>query len=172
MLRVGISKRNNGFTLLELVVVLFIIALFSTIAIPRLQFFISYGDTDKAARQIQGMVRYLVGLATAHRDTYRLNYDFRDGVCWVTRSANEGDYVEEKEVLLRPVHLPDGVRFYDIVTPRGIIKEGTAYTQFGPTGWIESTMIHLEGRNVISMKLLPLTGEIRVFEGYVREEES
>ena len=169
--RTGIWRGNRGFTLLELVVVLFLVALFATLAIPRLQVFVSHGDVNKAIRQIRGVVRYLTGMAASTRAHYRLNYDLGQGICWVSRQNEQGEFTEEKEMLTRPLHLPPGVSFKDVSTPRGVQKEGTAYTEFSPAGWVEGTLIHLEGSYVLTLKLLPLTGEVEVYEGYVTEEE-
>ena len=171
MLKTGTWRKNRAFTLLELVIVLFIITLFATIAIPRIQVFISHGDTNKAVRQIRGVARYLAGLACSTRVHYHLNYDLSKGTSWVTRRDGGGDFTEHTGALTRSFTLPPGVTFRDVITPRGIHTEGTAYTEFFPTGWIEDTMIHLEGDDVISLKILPITGEIKVYEGYVKEEE-
>ena len=169
--RTGIWRRNNAFTLLELVVVLFLVALFATIAVPRIHVFISHGDTNKVIRQIHGLVRYLTGMSASTRVRYRLNYNLAEGVCWVSRQSNQGEFIEEKELLTRPLHLPPGVHFKDIVTPRGMQKEGVAYTEFSPNGWVEQTLIHLEGSSVVTAKLLAISGEVKVYEGYMMEEE-
>lgn len=171
MLRIGISREHKAFTLLELVVVLFILTLFATIAIPRLQVFISHGDTNKAIRQIRGVARYLAGMSASTRSSYRLNYDLSQGECWVSRQNQEGEFIVEKEILTRPFNLPPGVILKDVITPRGVQKEGAAYTEFSPNGWVEETLIHLEGSNVVTVKLLPLSGEVKVYDGYVTEEE-
>lgn len=171
MSRTGTWKNKRAFTLLELVVVLFIVTLFATLVIPRLGTFLSHGDTNKAIRQIRGMVRYLAGMSAATRTQYRLHYDLDEGVCWVGRPNEEGEFIEEKEVLTRPLHLPSGVSFTDVNTPRGVSREGVAYTDFFPTGWVEETFIHVEGASAVTLKLLSLTGEIKVYEGYVTEEE-
>ena len=170
-LRTGTWKNRKAFTLLELVVVLFIVALFATLVIPRLGAFLSHGDTNKAIRQIRGVVRYLAGMSAATRTPYRLYYDLDEGRCWVHRHNEQGEFIEEREILTRPVRLPPGVHFTDIVTPRGEQREGVAYTDFFPTGWVENTLIHLEGGAVVTLKLLSLTGEVKVYEGYVTEEE-
>jgi prepilin-type N-terminal cleavage/methylation domain-containing protein len=162
---------SRGFTLLELVVVLFIVALFATLVVPRIGAFLSHGDTNKAIRQIRGMVRYLAGMSASTRTPYRLHYDLDEGLCWVSRQGEEGVFIEEQESLTRPLHLPKGVRFKDISTPRGVSKEGEAYTDFSPTGWVEHTLIHMEGNSMVTLKLVPLTGEVKVYEGYVVTEE-
>jgi len=169
--RAGIWKTRRAFTLIELIVVLFIVALVAALVIPRLGVFISHGDTNKAIRQIRGIVRYLAGMSASTRAPYRLHYDLDHGVCWVGRPNEEGEFIEEREALTRPLHLPAGVRFKDISTPRGEQREGVAYTDFFPTGWVEETLIHLEGGSAVTLKLLSLTGEVKVYEGYVTEEE-
>ncbi len=169
-LRTG-SWNSRAFTLIELAVVLFIAALFVTLVVPRIPVFLSHGDTNKAIRQIRGLVRYLAGMSASTRSHYRLHYDLSEGMCWVSRQNEEGEFIEEREVLTRPLRLPPGVSFRDVVTPRGEYREGVPYTEFSPTGWVEETLIHLEGGDVVTVKLLPLTGEVAVYEGYVTEEE-
>ena len=171
MSRTGTWTNRRAFTLLELVVVLFIVALFATLVIPRVGPFLSHGDTNKAVRQIRGLVRYLSGMSASTRRLYRLHYDLEEGRCWVSRQGAEGEFIEERQTLSRPLHLPKGVRFQDISTPRGVYKEGEAYTDFFPTGWVENTLIHVEGSSVVTLKLLHLTVDIQVYEGYATEEE-
>jgi prepilin-type N-terminal cleavage/methylation domain-containing protein len=168
--RIGISNKR-AFTLIELVVVLFIVALVASLVIPRIGAFISHGDTNKAIRQIRGMVRYLAGMSAVSGVSYQLHYDLDQGVCWVGRPTGEGEVVEERQVLTRPLHLPSGVSFKEISTPRGDYKEGVAYTEFSPTGWVEETFIHLVGGSEVTLRLLSLAGDIKVYEGYVTEEE-
>jgi prepilin-type N-terminal cleavage/methylation domain-containing protein len=170
MSRIGIWNRR-AFTLLELVVVLFIVVLFATLVIPRLGAFLSHGDTNKAIRQIRGIARYLAGMSASTRTPYRLHYDLDEGLCWVSRQNEEGEFTAEQEILSRPLRLPKGVRFQDVSTPRGVSREGVAYTAFFPTGWVEDTLIHVEGSSVVTLKLLHLTGEVKIYEGYVTEEE-
>jgi len=168
--RAGTSN-SRAFTLIELVVVLFIVALLSSLVIPRIGRFLSHGDTNKAVRQMRAMVRYLSGMSIATRAPYYLYYDLKEGTCWVGRPNAEGEIVKEQEMLTRPLHLPYGVRFKDVSTPRGVQKEGVAFTEFSPTGWVEDTLIHLEGDSVVTLRLLPLTGEVKVYEGYVETVE-
>jgi prepilin-type N-terminal cleavage/methylation domain-containing protein len=164
--RAGTSN-NRAFTLIELVVVIFIMALLASLVIPRIERFLSHGDTNKAIRQMRAMVRYLAGMSIATRSSYLLYYDLKEGTCWVGRPNAEGEIIKEQEMLTRPLHLPYGVKFKDLSTPRGFQKEGVAYTEFFPSGWVEDTLIHLEGDSIVTVRLLPLTGEVKVYEGYV-----
>jgi prepilin-type N-terminal cleavage/methylation domain-containing protein len=166
--RAGTSN-SRAFTLIELLVVLFIVVLMASLVIPRISLFLSHGDTNKAIRQMRAMVRYLAGMSVSTKATYRLYYDLKEGTCWVGRPNEQGEIVKEQEMMTRPLHLPAGVRFKDLSTPRGVQNEGVAYTEFFPTGWVEDTLIHLEGNSVVTVRLLPLTGEVKVYDGYVEE---
>lgn len=168
--RAGTST-SRAFTLIELVVVLFIVALLAYLVMPRIETFLSHGDTNKAIRQLRGLVRYLTGMSVSTKSSYRLYYDLKEGTCWVGRPNEQGEIIKEQEMLTRPLHLPSGVRFKDLSTPRGVQNEGVAYTEFFPTGWVEDTLIHLEGSSIITVRLLPLTGEVKVYEGYVETVE-
>jgi prepilin-type N-terminal cleavage/methylation domain-containing protein len=158
---------SRAFTLIELVVVLFILALLVSLVMPRIGTLLSHGDTNKAIRQIRGMARYLAGMAVSTRTPYLLYYDLKEGTCWVGRPNEQGEIIKEQEMLTRPLHLPSGVRFIDISTPRGVQMQGVAYTEFSPTGWVEETLIHIGGGRAVTIQLLPLTGDIKVYEGYV-----
>jgi prepilin-type N-terminal cleavage/methylation domain-containing protein len=160
---------NRAFTLIELVIVIVIVALLATVVTPRLKAMLSHGDTNKAIRQIRGMVRYVAGMSAATGSLYRLHFDLDQRLCWVGRPNKEGEIIKEQELLTRPLHLPTGVKFQDISTPRGVSKEGVTYTDFFPSGWVEETLIHVEGGVVVTIKFLPVTGEVKVFEGYVTE---
>jgi prepilin-type N-terminal cleavage/methylation domain-containing protein len=133
MSRTGTWKNRSAFTLIELVVVLFIVALFAALVIPRLGAFLSHGDTNKAIRQIRGLARYLTGMSASTRTPYRLHYDLDEERCWVSRSGVAGEFIEEQETLVRPLRLPNGVRFQEISTPRGVSKEGVYTVVFYAT---------------------------------------
>ena len=150
---------------------MFIIAVLAGLVTPRLAAMLSHGDTTKATRQIRGVVRYVAGMAASTARMYRLHYDLDQQTCWVGRPNPEGLIVKEEEVLTRTLHLPTGVRIQDVSTPRGVANEGVAYTDFFPDGWVEETLIHLAGGTNVTIKLLPVTGEVKVYDGYVVEGE-
>jgi general secretion pathway protein H len=162
---------SRGFTLIELIVVMFIIAVLAGLVTPRLQAMLSHGDTTKATRQIRGVVRYVTGMAASTARMYRLHYDLDQQTCWVGRPNSEGLIVKEEEILTRTLHLPPGVRIQDVSTPRGVANEGVAYTDFFPDGWVEETIIHLVGGQTVTIKLLPVIGEVKIYDGYVVEVE-
>ncbi len=78
----------EGFTLLELSVVIFIIALASAIVMPSLM---SVMDVRirKASRRMASTFRYLYGLSVTKKMTLRLYIDMEKGEYWATRKMEE-----------------------------------------------------------------------------------
>lgn len=166
------SAPSSGFTLLELTVVLFIIGLLVTVAMPRL------GDLggarlDASARRLAALVRYLSGEAAFSSQIYRLNYDLDQRTYWVTvLTATRGvaEFTADSSPLSRPVQLPPTIAFADVQAPGiGRVSTGQVYTHFYPQGYADPTVIHLRDQHarMVTVTIPPLTGEARVYEGYV-----
>ncbi len=177
--RVGIS--NRGFTLFELVVVLFIVSLISLLVFPKLQGFLA-PDLPGTARHLIATIRHLHDEAEATKQIYRLNYDLDTGEYWaslvsVTSSATGGAGGGSQEVspaMMKHVALPDRIRFKDVTTlHQGKVSEGQAFTQFYPSGRVEKTLIHLtlDKDQVLALIINPLTGAVKVYDHYIEEEE-
>ena len=163
---------SAGFTLLELTVVLFIIGLLVTIAIPHL------GNTsnarlDATAHRLAATVRYLSGEAALRNRPYRLNYDLDKHIYWITTLVTTQDHAEfrnDLSPLSRPVQLPPSITFADIQTSGvGRISTGRLSTHFQPQGYADPTVIHLRNQQsrTITVLIPALTGEARIYEGYV-----
>jgi general secretion pathway protein H len=163
---------SAGFTLLELAVVLFIVGLLMTIAIPHL------GNTSNArleatARRLAATVRYLSGEAALRNRPYRLNYDLDQHTYWITTLVTTQDHAEfrnDLSPLSRPVQLPPSITFADIQTSGvGRISTGRLSTHFQPQGYADPTIIHLRNQQsrTITVLIPALTGEARIYEGYV-----
>lgn len=180
--RVGISNRGPacqqaGFTLFELVVVLFIVSLISLVVFPRLQGFLA-PDLPGTARHLIAMIRHLHDEAEATKQIYRLNYNLGTGEYWASvvneTSAAGGGSQEVNPAMMKHVVLPNRVRFKDITTlHQGKVSEGQAFTQFYPSGRVEKTLIHLtlDKDQVLALIINPLTGAVKVYDRYVEEEE-
>ena len=74
----GISSKNQGFTLVELIVVIVILALIGTISVPLL--FNRLGSDERTTlRRIVGTVKELYNEATLTRDEHQLEFDLEIG---------------------------------------------------------------------------------------------
>jgi prepilin-type N-terminal cleavage/methylation domain-containing protein len=184
--RAGISNRGTvfrqaGFTLFELIVVLFIVSLISLVVFPKIQSFLD-PDLPGTARHLIATIRYLRDEAETKKQVYRLSYDLDRGEYWTSvvteKSSDTGQESEgsqEKEsAATKHVALPGKIRFKDVATlHQGKVSEGQAYTQFYPSGRVEKTLIHLTlGQDqILALMISPLTGDVKVYDHYVEQED-
>lgn len=161
-----------GFTLLELALVLFIVGLLLTVAIPRLPD-LTGARLQASARRFAALVRYVSGEAVFRSHVYRLHYDLDRHAYWVTVlavSPEAAEFIGDESPLSRPVHLPPAVRFAEVHVPAvGRVRTGQVYTHFYPHGYADPTVIHLRDHSarVLTIIIPPLTGEARIYEGYI-----
>ena len=168
-------KAVSGFTLLELSVVVFIIGLLVTIALPR---FGSIGRArlESSTKRLASLVRYLGSEAAFKSRLYRLHYDLDEQTYWVSVLAagqdrtGRAEFIDDPDPLAQRVQLPPTITFADVRLPSvGQVSRGNVYTHFYPQGYTDPTVIHLRDQEarVMTVTIPPLTGEVRVFAGYV-----
>ncbi len=166
------SPAPNGFTLLELSLVLFIIGLLVTVIMPRLGD-LSGTRLESSAQRLAALVRYLNGEAAFSSQLYRLNYDLDKRIYWVSVLAADRDareFIPDASLLARPVQLPASITFVDVHVPSaGRVSTGQVYTHFYPQGYTDPTVIHLRDQHsrVVTVTIPPLPAEVGISEGYV-----
>ena len=159
---------TRGFTLLELVVVLVILAMIAAVVIPRLPM---PGDAEleRTARRLAATIRYLNDRAITSASVYRLQLLFAENGYRVVAVAADGSESATGDTLLAPQRLPEKISFRDVVTERqGRMTEGEISLPFGATGLAEFATIHLQDAKERSMTIFafPSTGKVKVAEGY------
>jgi general secretion pathway protein H len=163
-------KDKKGFTLIELSVVIFILAAFFLIAIPKFKD-ITEVNIKSASRRLSGTIRYLYNEAVFKKKVYKLAFDIDRNEYWV--EVLDGDeFTVLTDPSLKPRKLPDGVYFKDIQTQRSFGKtlEGKEeFILFMPTGFVEYAVIHLEAENGVyyTIATKPYTGGTVVYDEYV-----
>jgi len=163
----------NGFTLLEIVVVLFMIGLLLLLIYPKVQTLTENG-LQTASRHLVATIQYLYHEAMATRQVHRLSYDLQGDAYQVRVVHAHGELGMPASPLGRRVPLPRGVVFQDVVTLyQGKVTEGEAFTQFSPAGLVGKTVIHLtdQDQQVFTLTINPLTGRVKVYEGYIEIKE-
>jgi type II secretion system protein H len=162
----------QGFTLLELSLVLFIIGLLVTVLVPRLGG-LEHARLETSAKRLAALVRYLHGEAAFRGQTYRIQYDLdqhRYEVQVLTPSQATKTFVADESPLSQTVQLPTNVTFADIRVPSvGRVRAGQVFTHFYPQGYTDPTVVHLRDQQSRTMTVIipPITGEAAVYEGYV-----
>lgn len=163
-------RKAAGFTLIELIVVVFLLGAFLSVAVPRV---LRTGDVNlrSASRGLVTTIRHIHSKAIFEKRIYKLSFNIDTGQYWA--EALEGNQFRLQKGSgpgLR--NLPGGVFFNDIQTERTQGKIGSgrdAFILFLPTGIVDSAVIHLRAGkdNFFTLSTNPYTGATKVFDEYV-----
>jgi general secretion pathway protein H len=161
-----------GFTLLEIAVVIFIMGLIMTLAIPYLGGF--HGAQLKSeARRLAGRANYLYDEASTEKVIYRITFDLDHNGYYVTRMDPYGPvpkFLPYRGTWGDEVVMPPGLILRDVsVAGIGGAKAGSISCQFYPEGYVDATVIHLANVSgqVMTLSLNPLTGNVSIVSGDV-----
>ena len=164
----GNGNATEGYTLIELAVVVALIGLFLALSIPRFQYALVTDDLKATTRRIVGLVKGLRDNAIREQKVYKVHLDLESNCLWI-ESDGMG---EEERTMAREMafKFPRGVRIMDVWC-RGREKtiDGEAVICFSKKGYVEQTVIHLgaeDGRE-FSLVLSPFLGTIKVYDEYL-----
>lgn len=159
--RGGRKEDESGFTLLEIIFVLFLLGGMLSLIMPR----ITIGDNlGSVTRKTVGAIKSLQEMALIKQRPVRLYVDLDQGIYWPM--VLEGN--EEKRPLeamwATPVSLPETIRFADIQVAGTKKDSGRVDLLFYPNGRIDPTTVHLvdTNNNVMGLQIEPVTAMVRV----------
>jgi general secretion pathway protein H len=167
---------ERGFTLLEISVVLFIMGLMLTIAMPYLGGFRT-AKLRSEARRLAGRATYLFDEASGNRVVLRLMFDLDHGRYAVARLdpyALNPTFMADNSPGATAVVLPPDIRIRDVsVEGVGTLARGHAECQFYPQGYVDATVVHLQDASghVMTLAFAPLTGRVNIATGDVSAAE-
>ena len=167
------SRRSfaAGFTLLEVAIVIFIMALMFALVVPNM------GSYRKAklkseARRMAGRASYLYDEASAQKVFLRMVFDLDHQVYGVIRldpyALPTPSIGPDRSSAGAPVTMPPAVAIRDVtVGDLGTFRSGSISTQFYPEGYVDATLVHmidLSG-HVMTLAFNPVTGRVSISEG-------
>ncbi len=195
------STKSRGFSLIELMVVVAIIGLFTAVALPKLTSFFRV-SLESATRDLASIIKETYNATMVTGKVHRLVFDLTKNEYWVESSPNafllntsesrekierrkrrDRHYEEapsgfnlERLITRKKKSLPMGVSIEDIVTQQGDepVTTGTAYSHFFPYGITERTIVHLkdQSEHQFSLVIAPTIGSTDLYMRYVRPNDA
>ncbi len=160
---------DAGFTLMELIVVCILTALFLTVAVPTLRNTLYVNELDASARKIVGTIQELRHLAVREHKAYLLHFDLDENRLWYEPDGTLDSFAEEPKT---GVQLPDGIRFISVIPHSGSAgRSGKTTLWVSKQGYMDQTLVHLSdtGGNTLTLFFSPFSGSARVYDGYVED---
>lgn len=165
--------KSKAYTLIELAVVVFLIGVMLSLAVPRIQYAMWSDDLRVATRRMIGTIRTLKNDAVRERKAYELHFDMDSNRFWVEWEKMTHD--EQANARLKARRLPGSVRVVDVYhSGTGKKNVGDTVIHFSKKGYVEDSVIHLgsdDGR-ARTIVLSPFLGTIKTYDRYVDIEST
>lgn len=166
------SDSTKGYTLIELSVVIFLVALMMGLTIPRFRYTLLTDNLKSSSRKLIGLIKDLREEAIQEQKPVILHFDLESNLLW----KDTPDMTEEEQVLAREnaLSLPAGVRILDVwFKGRGKKMTGEASILFSKKGYVQKSAIHLgcEDDREFTLLLSPFLGRVKLIDKYVDFED-
>jgi prepilin-type N-terminal cleavage/methylation domain-containing protein len=161
---------RNGFTLLELIVVIALFSIMLVLTVPRFNDTLFNDETKKNSRWVIGKIQALKEAAIRNQKDYTLHIDLDGERFWETDESMSAEDLEKAS--LNANDLPAGLKIADIEFPtRGKINTGKTDISFYKKGYSDKAIIHIrDGESDISFLIEPFLSDVTRYETYVSFE--
>jgi|Deesub1362B_J571_1020462.scaffolds.fasta_scaffold00010_153 prepilin-type N-terminal cleavage/methylation domain-containing protein len=139
--------KNRGFSLLEVLVVIFIISLFSAVVWPWVSSTLKEGSSSEIDH-LAATLRYIRDSSAQYKKSFRVEFNFKENS--VTYEVPEGRRVMKTTTLI-------GIK----IPSKGLIKEGELSIVFGPEGYPEPFLLYFQDTRCISYNPFSMLIEVR-----------
>jgi len=156
-----LARNAGGFTLLEIILVLFLLGGLLSLIVPHL----SIGDNlGSVGRRWVGALKSFQEMAMGTQKTVRLYIDLDKGIYWPMVIDGNQEKPPLDATWAAPSSLPESIRFSGIQVGASNKTSGRAELFFYPNGRIDPATMHLADadNNVMGILIEPTTSLIRV----------
>ena len=164
-------KKSSGFTLIELIVVISIVAMLLLFSLPVFRDLVLFSDS---ATQVGNMVRLIDDLkkrAVSRNLDYRMHIDAGSGLLWVTDESMDDETREG--VKEKGVFLSEDIEIIDVEFP-GARETGNMehIIRFRKQGYSDFVLIHIiENQKNITLKIEPFLSQAQLLNKHVYLED-
>lgn len=169
----GRFKKQQGFTLLELIIVCLLITVSLAFSIPNLRQALVIDQLAASSRKIIAVIREARALAAQEQHPYLIHFDLERKKIWYQQDLAES---KEGEELMQPqpgIQIPPSVRLQDIQSgTEGKKTSGKVTLWINKQGYMDQTILHLadDQDNIISLVLSPFFSTIQAHDTYINLE--
>jgi general secretion pathway protein H len=160
------EANEQGFTLVELIVVMVLISLTVSFAVPQIRSALFTNELTSAVRRVVGLIAETGQEARLKRTAVVLRYDRDQHLFTAAPAAGEGEESGGKKY--QEVRLADSVQVTDIEAAHR--QDSSDLTiSFDARGYIDKTAVHLHHDNgdELTVMLSPFLGITRILDGHV-----
>ena len=163
---------KRGFTLIELTMVILLLGMFLSLAIPRLRDSVLKDSLKNSSRRLIGYITEMRNMAIRDNVDCYLMFDLDSNRLWIDSTLME----EEERIYSRETAytFPDEVEIIDILfRDEGEKTTGETGIRFTREGYIRPSIIHLgseDGRE-FTFVLSPFLGKVELLEDYLDFED-
>jgi len=156
------AKKTDGYTLLELIVVMVILSISLYFFMPSLK---KPSNIKAVARRVITMSGHLRSMAVRTQEKQGLDFHANGFTAGVSKKT-ETEILDEEESSKQSIPLPDNVSM-EVSYPNGDVKS-SGVINFYPTGYADPAAIHLtkDGYDYITLVVEPFLSKIRIYEEY------
>lgn len=165
--RAHIRQPESGFTLIEVLLVVAILALFVGLAVPRLPDMAGI-RIHQSARKVSILIQLARSRAITLRRYYRVEVDLETSGLSVSYFGPEGTYIPDDEI--RQISLKDCFIADVVNSGEGKVLEGKGWVRISPRGYIEPSLIHIKDakERTVTVAPSPVSGRVYIHEGYTK----
>jgi prepilin-type N-terminal cleavage/methylation domain-containing protein len=170
--KVFTSCMREGFTLLEVTIVIFLAGLFLSITVPVVREALLHDNLKTASRTFVATITRVRDESVSKYQDHTLFFDIEKGKYWY-----EKDGIDDAERLTakdQAKTLPEDVRILDIDQYGSEKKaDGEQSIRFSRRGYMRYSLIHLgdKGERKFTIVLEPFLGRAKIMEGYLSFED-
>ena len=153
------EREDEGFTLIEITVVMTLISIMLAMAVPSMRETLLTDQLSSTARRLIGTVRGLRNQAVSEQQPYLLHFDRAEKKIWFAPDKPSDDD-EDDTILQGEVILPEGQKDDELIT-LWISKQG----------YMDETLIHLtDGDKTIGIFFSSFLATIKIFNNRIDPE--